>query len=456
MNAQSFDFAIVGSGSAAFAAAIRARSFGASVALVESAQVGGTCVNVGCVPSKFVLEAAARHHDCPQTTLDLGAMIGQKDELVAHLRRAKYEELLEMYELTLLRGHAQFTDEQTLHAGEHVVRAGTYLVATGSTAAAPPIPGLHEAGFLTSTTALELREVPRRLGVIGGNAIGLELGQYFARMGSEVTIFEAQPSIAPLEEAASRSTLAAALQAEGITIVAGAAIVSVRSDGRERIVDVLGAEQAAYPFDALLVATGRRPNTAGLGLTQAGVGLGTNGAVLVDAFLQTQNPHVYAAGDVTGAPQFVYVAAYQGALAAENALGTQPKAQNLHAVPRVIFTQPRLAAVGETSAEALARGAEIETATLDLGENVPRAIVNGRGGSITIVATAGERRILGVHMVAEHADEVIQAATYAVKFGLTVSDVIETFHPYLTMAESLRLCAQTFDRDPATLSCCAT
>lgn len=458
MSACTYDLVIIGSGSAAFAAAIRARSHDARVALVESATVGGTCVNIGCVPSKFVLEAAQRQHDCTSAAFDLAATIDQKNDLVGHLRRVKYEELLDRYHLKLLRGKGRFLDAETLQVDRRTVRAGAYLIATGASAVAPAIPGLAESEFLTSTTALELEQTPARLGVIGGNAIGLELGQYFARVGSRVTIFEALSSIAPLEEPEIRTALAVALQHEGIDIVSAARITSVRVEGSEHLVSLAlqDGHTSVYRFDALLVATGRRPNTAALGLELAGIRTAPNGAVVTDATLRTNNPRVYAAGDVTGAPQFVYVAAYQGALAADNALGGgAPKMQNVTVVPRVIFTQPRLAAVGETEAQARARGQQIETAVLDLGENVPRAIVNGHGGSIKIVATAGERKILGVHMTGEHADEVIQAATYAVKLGLTVEQVVDTFHPYLTMAESLRLCAQTFDRDPATLSCCA-
>ncbi len=452
-----YDLVILGSGSAAFAAAIRARSHGATVALVESATIGGTCVNVGCVPSKFVLEAAQRRHACPGSALDVPAMIDQKNELVGHLRRVKYEELVDRYGLDLLHGQARFHDRETLQVGDRAMRAGAYLIATGASPSAPPIPGLAEGGFLTSTSALELKEVPGRLAVIGGNAIGLELGQYFSRVGSRVTIFEALESIAPLEEPEIRAALTQALEREGIEIVASAGITSVQRDGSERIVRLTpqGGPATEYRFDAILIATGRHANTAALNLDAAGIRTARNGAVVTDEYLCTDNARVFAAGDVTGAPQFVYVAAYQGALAADNALSDAPRMQNLTTVPRVIFTQPRLAAVGETEAQARARGQEVETAVLDLSENVPRAIVNGHGGAIKIVATPGERKITGVHMAGEHADEVIQAATYIVKLGLTTAQVVDTFHPYLTMAESLRLCAQTFDRDPATLSCCA-
>lgn len=458
MSESGYDLVILGSGSAAFAAAIRARSYGARVGLVEAHTLGGTCVNVGCVPSKVLLEAAQRRHDCPPTAQRMQEAVGRKDELVAHLRRVKYEDLLARYDLDLVRGEASFEDAWTVRAGSRLLRAGAYIIATGASPNPPPIPGLREAGFITSTEALDLRAAPSRLAVIGGNAIGLELGQYFARMGSTVAIFEALSRIAPFEEPDSSRALHDALTAEGLAIFTGARITSVRTSAERRVLilfmDAAGAERE-WEADAILVATGRRPNTDRLNLKGAGVRTTPGGAVATDAYLRTDSGHIFAAGDVTGAPQFVYVAAYQGGLAADNALGKLPIPQNLDAVPRVIFTQPRLAAVGETEEQARGRGAAVETAVLDLGESVPRAIVNRRGGILKLVVSRGTRTILGAHMVGEHADEVIVAATYAVRFKLTAAHLIETFHPYLTMGESLRLCAQALDVDPAALSCCA-
>lgn len=458
MSAPRFDFVILGSGSAAFAAAIRARSLGASVALVERDVVGGTCVNTGCVPSKLLLEAAQHTHDCPSDAFDARETIARKHQLVDHLRKAKYENLIERYGLEFFHGDASFVDAHTLGIGDRTVTAGASLIATGAVASLPLISGLRESGVLTSTTAMNLTRLPNRLAVIGGNAIGLELGQYFSRAGSQVTIFEARSSIAPFEEPEIREALTTSLEREGIAIAAGATITHVQRDGDERVVHARTRDNDSHVsrFDALLVATGRRPDTASLGLDRAGIRTDSTGAIVTDEYLRTDHASVYAAGDVTGAPQFVYVAAYQGALAAENALSGTRKVQNLSTVPRVIFTQPRLAAVGATTAEARTRSQSVETAVLAFGEHLPRAIVNRQSGVLKLVATAGDRKIIGAHMVGEHADEVIQAATYIVQCGLTAANVVDTFHPYLTMAESLRLCAQTFDRDPKSLSCCAS
>ncbi len=450
-----YDLAIVGSGSAAFAAAIRARSYGASVVMIERDTIGGTCVNVGCVPSKFLLHAGERWQN---GSADLSGVIDQKDDLVGFLRDAKYEQLVERYGFHWRQGTGRFADPQTLLVDDQPIRAAKFLIATGSTPKIPPIAGLVDAGYLTSTSALDLRHVPKTLAVIGGNAVGLELGQYFASVGSRVVVFEALSRIAPLEESELSDALSRALAAEGIQIRTGVAVQSVSSDGTEKRLRFKQADgtEDEIAADEILVATGRAPNTAHLALNAANVRTTAQGAVAVDDELRSSNPAIYAAGDVTGAPQFVYVAGYQGALAAENAIAGSRRRSDLSALPRVIFTSPQLAAVGMTETEALREGLEVKTATLPVGSAVPRAIVNGRDGVVKIIADRSSDRILGVHMAAENAAEVIQAATLAVKFNLTVADLLDTFHPYLTMAESLKLAAQSFERDVASLSCCAS
>ena len=465
-GSSAYDLLVLGSGSAAFAAAIRARDLGARVALAEVGTVGGTCVNVGCIPSKALLRAAELRHLAAAAPIpglgltaappDLASIVAWKDGLVAQLRQQKYLDLVDVYGFELLSGRARFEGSDAVSVNGASVSAGAYLIATGASPAAPPIPGLAEAGYLTSTTALDVASPPRELAVIGGNAIGLELGQYFARMGSRVTIVELLPRIAPFEEPEVSERLAAALAGEGIEILAGANVESVTTaGGRKRLEIAFEGARRTLEVDELLVATGRRPNTAGLGLESAGVALDARGAIVVDEYLRTTNEHVYAAGDVSGAPQFVYVAAYEGALAAENALDGAGRRVDLSALPRVTFTSPQVAAVGLTEQQAREAAYAVKTSVLSL-EHVPRAIVNGEtGGVIKLVADAESDRLLGAHVLAEHAGEVIQAATLAVKLGLTVSDLVDTFHPYLTIAEGLKLAAQTFERDVAQLSCCA-
>ncbi len=461
-----YDLVIVGSGSAAFAAAIRARDLGARVLMVEAGTLGGTCVNVGCVPSKFLLRAAevyhlVRHHGYAGIPTQAGpvdwrALVAQKDELVRALRKEKYEDLIELYDWDLVQGRARFIDGETLAVDGRTVRAPAYVLATGASPAVPPIEGLAEAGYLTSTTAMDLEALPTSLAVIGANAIGLEMGQLFARLGVRVTLIEILPRIAPFEEPEVSEALAAALREEGIEILTAAQVRRVeRTPVGKRLWVQVGGELRSLEVADVLVATGRRPNTDGLSLDRAGVETDRRGAIVVNEFLQTTNPRVWAAGDCTGSPQFVYVAAYEGTVAAENALGGNHRRVDLSVVPRITFTTPTVAAVGLTETQAREQGYEVRTTVMPVAV-LARAWVNqDTRGLFKLVADAATDRLLGVHIVADNAGEVIYAAQLALQVGLRVSDLASTLAPYLTMVEGLRLASQSFGRDVARMSCCA-
>ncbi|HLI53265.1 MAG TPA: mercury(II) reductase [Acidimicrobiales bacterium] len=461
-----YDLVVVGAGSAAFAAAIKATEAGYRVALVEQGVLGGTCVNVGCVPSKALLRAgelawSAGHHrfaglSTSSGPIDLAALVAQKDELVLELRQAKYADLVESYGFTLIEGHGSFKNPEVLEVDGRAVRAGVYLVATGASPAAPPIPGLSEAGYLTSTSALELVEVPKRLVVIGANAIGLELGQFFLHVGAEVAFVDVAERIAPFEEPEVSQALASVLAAQGAAIHTDAKVLGVRrGEGRVEVTVSVGDRELLLACDEVLVATGRRPNTEGLGLERAGVSVDGRGALVVDDQLRSANPRIYGAGDVTGAPQFVYVSAYEGALAVDNALLGAGRTVDFSGLPRVTFTAPQIASAGLTEAQAAAAGYDVETSVLPLSA-VPRALVNhDTDGLVKLVAEAGTGRLLGASVLAEGAGDVIQTAVLAIRHNITTAELAATFHPYLTMVEALKLAAQTFTRDVEKLSCCA-
>lgn len=461
-----YDLLVIGSGSAAFAAAIRATDLGASVALCESATIGGTCVNIGCVPSKALLAAAdlyhrAGHSPFPGVTTSAGAvnletLVGWKDDLVETLRAEKYENLADEYGFTLLCGHGAFTGPETYVCDGQPIEAERFLIATGASPAVPPIPGLEEAGYLTSATALKLRELPERLAVIGANAIGLEMGQLFLRFGCGVAFLEAKDRIAPFEEPEISGELEAGLREEGAEIHAGVSVTQVARRGDERIISFQrdGRDERLL-CDHVLVATGRRPNTRGLGLEAAGVELTERAAVRVDEQLRTTNPRIWAAGDVTPVPQFVYVAAAQGTVAAENAIAGAGRTVDWTGLPRVTFTAPQIASAGMTAAEAEAAGHRTDSRVLPVNA-VPRALVARQTrGLFKVVADAESGRVLGVHVLAENAGDVILAAVYAIRQQMTVQDLANAWCPYLTMAEGLKLAAQTFRRDVKKLSCCA-
>lgn len=460
-----YDLVTIGAGSAAFAAAIRASSLGARVALIGEGEVGGTCVNVGCIPSKHLLAAAhtyklAGHQpfagvSTSQDGVDLASLVGGKSAVVEELRGEKYLDLAALYGFDLIHGHARFGGPDRIEVDGREIRSRRVLLATGAAPWAPPIEGLPQARYLTSTTAMELAELPRSLIVIGGNYIGLELGQVFANLGSEVTIVEALDRIAPLEEPEISETLTPVLRDQGIRVVTSATVTKALVGAPKTILARTREGELRLEADELLVATGRRPVLDGLDLAKADVALDDRGGLVLDDTLRTTNPAIYAAGDVTGAPQFVYVAAAQGTLAAENALTGAGRAMDYTALPRVTFTTPNIASVGLTDGQAVAAGYECECRVLEL-RHVPRSRVNlDTRGLFKIVANQGTGKVLGVHVLAENAGEVILAGVYAVKFGLTVSDLADTWTPYLTMAEGIKLTAQSFTTDVEKLSCCA-
>lgn len=452
-RAYDYDLVVVGSGSAGFAAAIRARDLGRRVLMVERGTIGGTCVNVGCVPSKSLLAGSARARATGRPPL--GDTVARTAALVERLRQEKYADLLDRYGIDLRAGAATLTGPHQIEVGGQPVTAEAILIATGARSAAPPIPGLAEAGYLTSTTALTLTDPPKRLAVIGANAVGLELGQALGNFGSQVTFLDVE-RLAPYEEPEVADVIRGVLTDDGHTAVEGVRIERVSIDGAEKALEGVH-EGAPYQLrvDEILVATGRAPNTEGLGLERVGVETDARGAVLVDAYQRSSVPSIWSAGDVTSQPQFVYVAAAGGAAAAENAFGAGDARLDFAALPRIIFTAPGIAAAGLTEAQAAAQGFGVDSRVLPL-EAVPRALVDGdTRGLVKLVADAGSGRLLGATVVAHGAGDVIQSAVLAISRGMTVSELAGTWAPYLTMAEGLKLAAQTFERDVTKLSCCA-
>lgn len=464
-----FDIAIVGGGSAGFAAAIHAADLGASVALVEGSTLGGTCVNVGCVPSKTLIRAAETsyrrvHHPFEGIARSDGipdwpAVRAQKDGLVSSLREAKYWNVLRAYDsVTLFEQRAEVMSDRTVRLADgSTLEAPKLIVTTGASPWMPPIPGLAEASPLDSGTAMALDRIPASLVVIGGSSVGLELAQMFARLGVNVTVLEALPNVVPSEDADVGAALARYFRDDGLELHTGVTISRVElSEGVRTVVfrDESGAARSVRGAQ-ILVATGRRANTSGFGLEAAGVSVGTKREIVVDEFLQTSNPGIYAAGDVIGDPMLVYVAAYGGALAAENALSGNVRRYDLTALPKVTFTDPAVASVGLTAETARGRGIEPIVSTLGL-EHVPRSLAaRDTRGFIQLVADGATRRILGAHILAAEAGEMIAEPALAIKLGLTIEDLASTFHPYLTLSEGVKLAAQAFSKDVARLSCCA-
>ncbi|HWZ42650.1 MAG TPA: mercury(II) reductase [Candidatus Saccharimonadales bacterium] len=462
-----FNLMVLGGGSAGFAAAIKAAELGFQVAIVEQATIGGTCVNVGCVPSKTLIKAAevcyhASYSNfkgmaaCPPPS-EWGMVLKQKDELVAALREAKYVKVLKAHpNIRLVRGAAELTGGRGLRVGEKRYTADKIVIATGSHSCAPYIPGLEEAGFIDSEAALSMPALPGSMIVLGAGSIGLELGQLFGRFGVQVTLLDVAGRIAPAEEPEIGEMLAQYLRQERLTVLTGARIARVDKRGIEYQVHIeVNGRAEVITAERLLVSTGRRANTEGLGLSSAGVELGPKGGISVNQHLQTTNPDIYAAGDCAGDPMFVYVAAYAGGLAAQNALTQRSEVFDLSALPRVTFTDPQIASVGLTEAEASAAGLRFETSVLPL-EHVPRAQASRNlKGLFKLVRERDTARLIGAHVLAAEAGETIQEAALAIRFRLTTDDIIATYHPYLTMVEGIKLACLGFSKDVTELSCCA-
>ncbi|MBF5053078.1 putative mercuric reductase [Alcanivorax venustensis ISO4] len=466
MSNDNLHIAVIGSGGSAMAAALKSAERGARVTLIERGTIGGTCVNVGCVPSKIMIRAAHVAHlrrTSPfdegmaptEPTIDRPRLLAQQQARVDELRHAKYEGILDDNPaITVLRGEARFIDANTLQVTgadgtEREVRFDRAFIGTGARPTIPPVAGLSDTPYWTSTTALASDTIPDRLVVIGASVVAVELAQAFARLGSEVTIL-ARSRLFSREDPAVGEAIETAFRSEGIKVLNETQASHVRYANEEFVLDTNAGELRA---DRLLVAVGRRPNTDRLNLEAIGVET-ARGAILVDDCLRTTVPDIYAAGDCTDQPQFVYVAAAGGSRAAVNMTGGDARL-DLSAMPEVVFTDPQIATVGLSEADAKARGYLTDSRTLTL-DNVPRALVNfDTGGFIKMVAERESGRLLGVQSVAGEAGELIQTAVMALRARMTVNEIADELFPYLTMVEGLKLCAQTFTKDVKQLSCCA-
>lgn len=465
-NGGAYDLAVIGAGSAGFSAAITAADQGAQVALIGSGTIGGTCVNIGCVPSKTLIRAAETLHNArvaarfagitaEAEVTDWRGTVRQKNSLVTELRQAKYIDLLPAYKGIAYREGPAHLVEGGVEVDGTRIPAGKIIIATGARPAVPAIPGIDTVPYLTSTTALDLEELPRSLLVIGGGYIGAELAQMFARADVKVTLV-CRSRLLPDAEPEVGAALTGYFEGEGIKMVSDityrairktqdGVLLTVTRDGQETTIDA----------DEVLITTGRTPNIEGLGLAERGIAVSSNGGIIVDDRMRTTKAGVYASGDVTGRDQFVYMAAYGAKLAAKNALNGDSLRYDNSAMPAIVFTDPQVASVGLTEAAARAARHAVRVSTIGL-DQVPRALAaRDTRGLIKLVADADRGRLLGAHILAPEGADSIQTAALAIRQGLTVDDLANTIFPYLTTVEGLKLAALSFSKNVATLSCCA-
>ena len=460
-----FDLAVIGAGSAGFSAAITAAEQGAQVALIGDGTIGGTCVNVGCVPSKTMIRAAETLHQAKAASrfsgikaeasiTDWSAIMADKTDLVTSLRQAKYIDVLPSYNsVSYMEGAASLADGGVLVDGDFV-KASKVIIATGSSPSLPLIEGINDVSYLTSTTALELDQLPTSMIIIGGGVIGCELGQMFGRLGTDVTIL-CRSRLLPSGEPEISEALSDYMRAEGINVLCGVSYKSITQNGTICLTYGQDGEKRTISAEQVLVTTGRHPNTDGLRLHDMGVETLPNAGIKIDDRMRTTREGVYAVGDVTGRDMFVYMAAYGAKIAAENALNGDSRRYDNAAMPEVVFTDPQVANVGLTEAAARKAGYEVKTSTLSL-EHVPRALAaRDTRGLIKLVAEAQTKKLIGAHIMAPEGADSIQTAAIAIKVGMTTDQLGEMIFPYLTTVEGLKLAAQTFDKDVSKLSCCA-
>ena len=477
MNAQThFDLVILGSGSTAFAAALRAQELGKTAVMSEERIPGGTCVNRGCLPSKNLIEAAKLLYDAKNPRypgisptnleLDFQALIKQKDDVIASYRNKKYESLLGTG-FYIEQGHAEFVDAHTVQVGEKQLSGENILIATGSRPVFPSIEGLESVPYLTSdlltsNESMELTECPHSLLIIGGGYIALELGQMFHRFGTEVTILErSQQVLAHGYEPEAGQTIGTIFQEEGIQIITQASVSSVRQETNAVVVTVsMGDSTQEFRAEKLLITTGRRPNTDNINIEKSGVLLGEKGQVQVDEYLKTNVSHIFAAGDVIGSEissqMATPVGSQDGGIVAHNALSDQnQRSVNYRVIPRAIFTDPQIGIVGMTEKEAIAAGHRCWCRAIPMSL-VPRAgAIRDTKGVIKMVADAETDEVLGVTMVGNSAAEIIHEVAMGMRFHAKLYDFIDLIHIYPTMAEALKIAAISRYKDPAKLSCCA-
>jgi pyruvate/2-oxoglutarate dehydrogenase complex dihydrolipoamide dehydrogenase (E3) component len=447
-----FDLVVLGGGSAARDAAMMAtRDYDARVALVERERWGGSCPNVACSPTKAYLVAAELAHDVTSRAPVLGIETGPAQVDLARVREWKeslkrsQEEWVRDLEgsgLTAVTGQGTFTGPKTLRVGEQELDADRILVATGSRTAVPPIEGIDEIDWLDHVSALDLDEVPRSLFVVGCGAVGLEFGQAFARFGARVRIVDAAERIAPLADAESSETLAAALEAQGIELATNVFVQRLRQEGDEVVVTIAprdGSDPYERRAQRVLLASGRVPNVEELDLEAAGVET-TRSGITVDEHLRTSAPGIWAAGDVTAVAQFTPIAQYQARVAVADMFDDDAPAADYSVLPTSIFTDPELGGVGLTEEQARQQGHDVGVVR---NQRVKRfQFVGAEHGLFKIVFDRGSRKVLGLHVVSRSASEIVQGFSLGLRLGATVDDLAMMHHVFPTFGEGVKAAAE--------------
>jgi mercuric reductase len=452
-----FHLVILGGGSAAIAAARAACARGARVTLVnEGLPLGGTCLHVGCVPSKFLIRAgeAMRHAGHARypgirpkgADLDYAALAAANRGLVDTLRETNYGEALSKTEgLTLIRGWGRLADGRTVDVDGQTIRGDAILVATGSSTAFPDLPGLESVPVLTNENLFALDRLPASVVVLGGGYIALETAQWLARLGSQVTLLQRGPHVLSKLAPDLGGQLADFLRAEGLAVHTEAAITQVRRQGTGVAVDFQVQGQPRHAIaERVFVSLGRKGNTEGLGLAEAGVDTQGHGFVKVDRHLQSSCPGVYAAGDVLGGHMFVYSASHEAEVAVGNLLGDPPREPDLDALPWVVFTDPQVAGTGLDLDEALEKGFDAESATLPVARWPRFRVAREERGFLRLVRDRKTDTLLGARALCPEGGDLMTELRLILRHRIPLREIADTPYPYLTLGEGIQRCAAKF------------
>ena len=445
------DICVIGAGSGGLSVAAGAAQMGASVVLFERGRMGGDCLNFGCVPSKSLIAAGSAAHvareaarfgvGVDQPKVDGAAVFARVRNVIAAIAPNDSAERFEGLGVRVIRAHARFTGPDRVQAGDALVRARRFVVATGSGPAVPPIPGLDEVPYLTNETVFDLAAIPEHLIVLGGGPIGIELAQAFRRLGAKVSVVE-MLAILGRDDPELADAIRRQLTREGVAIRENARAEHIERTETGVAVGLSGSEPARIEGTHILVAVGRRPHVKDLGLDLAGVAVEPQG-IVVDARLRTTNPRVYAIGDAAGGPQFTHVANFHAGIVIRNILFRWPARADLAPIPRVTYTDPELAQVGLTEAEARARHLNFRILRWPMHDN-DRARAEGKTEGLVKVVASARGKILGAGIAAAHAGELIQPWTLAMAQGLGLAALANVVAPYPTLGEAGKRAAGSF------------
>lgn len=443
-----FDLIIIGAGAAGSSCAGAANEKGLRVALIERDALGGTCLNYGCDPTKTALYVAKLRQRARQarpfglvaenTGVDWPLLQERIQEVQQQMRGGTVEEARQKMRadgIELIMGEAAFRSSNVVTVNDRDLQADHILIATGTRSAIPDIPGLAESNYLTNRTIFDLDAVPQRLVIIGAGPVGTEFAQLFARMGTAVTLCEVEDHILPQDNPDLAELLADVLQAEGVDVHTGISVTAVSSHDQQRQVTLMlanGREKKVLA-DELLLATGRQPVVGPLNLDEVGVAVTENGRVSVNDTLQTNIPHIWAAGDVVGPYPFTHVATRQGRHVAQCVARRAPEPFVPGPIPWVTYTDPELAHAGQTPAELHAAGTEFQTTSLSFAD-VPRAVTTGQTTGQLKICADEDGRILGVSILADKAGELLGPMLLAMRAGLSKDDLAQIIWPYPTMS----------------------